>query len=240
MDIVMQSIDSIIPYEKNPRKNKKAIDYVKNSIKEFGFKNPIIVDKDNVIVAGHTRFEAAKKLKMTEVPTNIASDLTDEQIKAFRLADNKTAEFSSWNLGLLDGELFDIQGIDMELFGFSFDDDKNALSDTYSLKVKIPQYEPTGNEVELSELVDTSKSEVLIEEIEEADIPDDVKEFLKLGAMRHNVFNYRNIAEYYANASKEVQELFEKSALVIIDIDDAIANGYCTLFDEITKLRESE
>ena len=114
-------INSIKPYKKNPRKNEEAIPYVMESIKQFGFKNPVILDKDNVIVAGHTRIESAKRLGITEIPCIYADDLTDEQIKAFRLADNKVAEIAEWDIDLLDTELDDILNIDMSDFGFDLD-----------------------------------------------------------------------------------------------------------------------
>ena len=114
-------INSIKPYKKNPRKNENAIPYVMESIKQFGFKNPVILDKDNVIVAGHTRIESAKRLGITEIPCIYADDLTDEQIKAFRLADNKIAEIAEWDIDLLDTELDDILNIDMSDFGFDLD-----------------------------------------------------------------------------------------------------------------------
>ena len=116
MKVIMKNIDDIIPYENNPRKNDDAVDYVANSIKEFGFKVPIIIDKENVIVTGHTRLKAAQKLGLKEVPVIIANDLTEEQIKAFRIADNKVAEFSTWDFDKLDLELEDIN-IDMSEFG---------------------------------------------------------------------------------------------------------------------------
>lgn len=117
MTIIEKNINSITPYERNPRLNDNAVDAVAASIKEFGFKNPIIIDKDGVIVAGHTRLRAAKKLGLETVPCIMADDLTPEQIKAFRLADNKTAELADWDLELLDLELADID-LDMEVFGF--------------------------------------------------------------------------------------------------------------------------
>ena len=117
----MCDINNIKPYKKNPRKNEKAIPYVMESIKQFGFKNPVILDKNNVIVAGHTRIESAKRLGITEIPCIYADDLTDEQIKAFRLADNKVAEIAEWDIDLLDTELDDILNIDMSDFGFDLD-----------------------------------------------------------------------------------------------------------------------
>lgn len=127
MDVFMKNMDEIRPYEKNPRRNDDAVKYVAASIKEFGFKVPIIIDKNNVIVAGHTRFKAAKKLGISVVPCIVADDLTDEQIKAFRLADNKVAEAAEWDFELLGQELDDIIEIDMESFGFNFDIDEESL-----------------------------------------------------------------------------------------------------------------
>ena len=118
MDIKTLNISDLKPYEKNPRKNDEAVKYVAESIKQFGFKVPIVIDKDHVIVAGHTRWKAAKKLGISEVPCIVADDLTDEQIKAFRLADNKVAEESEWDFDLLAEELDDLFDFDMSAFGF--------------------------------------------------------------------------------------------------------------------------
>lgn len=125
MQIVIKKIAEITPYEKNPRKNDEAVEYVANSIKEFGFKVPIVIDKDGIIVAGHTRHKAAKKLGLEEVPCIVADDLTDEQIKAYRLADNKVSEKAKWDKKLLDDELDDLFGdFDMLQFGFELEDEK--------------------------------------------------------------------------------------------------------------------
>lgn len=113
-------VDDLIPYENNPRKNDAAVDAVAASIREFGFKVPIIADAENVIVAGHTRLKAAKKLGLETVPVIMADDLTEDQIKAFRLADNKTGELAEWDFSLLEQELAEID-FDMSLFGFDFE-----------------------------------------------------------------------------------------------------------------------
>lgn len=105
MEIQEKKIKELIPYEKNPRKNDAAVEYVTNSIKEFGFKVPIVIDKNGVIVCGHTRYKAAQRLRLKTVPCIIADDLNDEQIKAFRLADNKVSEKSEWDFDLLYEEL---------------------------------------------------------------------------------------------------------------------------------------
>ena len=119
MEIVLKKLDEIKPYEKNPRKNDNAVEYVMNSIKEFGFKIPIVIDKDGTIVAGHTRYKASQKLGLKEIPCIIADDLSEEQIKAFRLADNKVAEQAKWDNEKLQKELDELFNvIDMNLFAF--------------------------------------------------------------------------------------------------------------------------
>lgn len=119
MEIVYKKVNDLIPYENNPRINDEAIEYVKNSIKEFGFKVPVVIDKDNVIIAGHTRIKASKELGIKDIPCIIADDLTEEQVKAFRLADNKVAEKSMWDYTKLDEELDNILDIDMSMFDFN-------------------------------------------------------------------------------------------------------------------------
>lgn len=123
MEIKRVKLSEIRPYEKNPRRNDSAVDAVAASIKEFGWQQPIVVDKDGVIIAGHTRYKAAKKLKCKEVPVVYADNLTEEQVKAYRLADNKTSELAEWDADLLSEELLDLQDFDMGQFGF---DDFNA------------------------------------------------------------------------------------------------------------------
>lgn len=141
----------LIPYANNPRHNDDAVDYVANSIREFGFKVPIVIDKDKTIVAGHTRLKAAKKIGMKEVPCIIADDLTEQQIQAFRLADNKVSELATWDMDLLDLELDGITDIDMGDFGFDLDisvpDFENEDDDGYYGDAR----EKTYNSVNLNE-----------------------------------------------------------------------------------------
>lgn len=119
MNVIEMKINDVKPYENNPRNNDKAVEYVANSIKEFGFKVPIIIDKKNVIVCGHTRYKAAQKLGLKTIPCIIADDLTPDQINAFRLADNKTAELADWDMSKLEEELEGLANdFDMEDFGF--------------------------------------------------------------------------------------------------------------------------
>lgn len=121
MKIVDMKTSALLPYANNPRNNKEAVDYVKKSIEEFGFLVPVVVDRNNVIVAGHTRVQAAIKLKLKEIPCVIADDLSDAQVDAFRLIDNKAAEIATWDMEKLQNELFDI-GDAFDLSGFGFEE----------------------------------------------------------------------------------------------------------------------
>lgn len=145
MEIVLKKVEEIKPYKNNPRFNDDAVKYVANSIKEFGFKQPIVIDKNNEIIAGHTRYKASLELGLKEVPCIVASDLTKEQVKAYRLADNKVSEKSQWDYELLNDELDDILNINMDDFGFleqniDWDDVDDLSEDTYD--------QPTHNMLE--------------------------------------------------------------------------------------------
>lgn len=118
MKIEELKLSEIVPYENNPRRNDGAVDAVAESIREFGWRNPILIDKQNVIISGHTRWRAAKKLGLETVPIVRIEDLTEEQIKAFRLADNKTSEQGDWDLEALSECLSNLDGMDLSRFGF--------------------------------------------------------------------------------------------------------------------------
>lgn len=130
MDIKYMTPGELVPYDKNPRINDEAVDLVANSIHEFGFKQPIVIDTDNVIIAGHTRWKAAKKLKLKEVPVIMANDLTPAQVKAYRLADNKVAEASDWDPELLDFELDELEDLDFDMEPFGFDSEEEQEEET--------------------------------------------------------------------------------------------------------------
>lgn len=252
MNIVNLKVEELIPYINNPRNNTEAVDKVAASIKEFGFKVPIVIDKDNVVVTGHTRLLASKKLGLQEVPCVIADDLSPAQIKAFRIADNKVSEYAQWDEDMLKVELEELEEMNFDLDSVSIDfsdfDMGLDLEDTeegqeqeeniYTKEINIPQYEITGECPKLEELVNEEKTKSLIERIEKSDIPNDIKEFLIKASYRHLAFNYQNVAEYYAHADKEVQELMEESALVIIDYNDAIRNGYVQIKEAINEMIE--
>lgn len=156
MNVQEIKLKDIKPYEKNPRKNDQSVDKVVNSIKEFGFKVPIVIDKHNVIVCGHTRYKAAKKLGLAVVPCVVADDLTEEQIKAYRLADNKVGEDSEWDMDLLGDELDGIFDIDMSDFGFDFDfeDEAGVATSGADQENNQKEYQNTSTEISVDDYAD--------------------------------------------------------------------------------------
>ena len=142
-------VEDLIPYINNPRNNENAVDKVASSISEFGFKNPIIIDKNNIVINGHTRLLASKKLGLKEVPVIRADDLTEAQVKAFRIADNKTSEYATW-----DEELLKIELEQLEEMNFNLDDLNIDYSD-FGLEIELEDVENTKEEyVEPNSLVD--------------------------------------------------------------------------------------
>lgn len=123
MQIIEKPLSEIRPYENNPRNNDAAVQYVANSLREFGWKQPIVIDRDGVIIAGHTRWKAAKKLGLKTAPCVMADDLTEDQVKAYRLADNKVGEIAEWDFDALEKELDEIE-LDMSEFGFELEDEE--------------------------------------------------------------------------------------------------------------------
>lgn len=237
MKVTEISVSDLKPYAKNTKKHDKTqIANVAESIKQYGFVQPIVIDKDNVVVIGHCRLLAAKQLKMKEVPCVCVDELTDEQVKSLRIVDNKSNE-SEWDFDFLADELAEV---DLSAFDFDFGLGENENEENpYTQKIEIPHYEITGEKPSFEEMYDRGKENELILEIENSDVSEKEKEFLIEAAHRHCCFNYRNIAEYYAHASTEMQRLMEKSALVIIDYENAIANGYVELSEKIKEIRSA-
>lgn len=161
MNIVERKLGEVRPYEKNPRRNDDAVQYVAESIRQFGFKVPLVIDHDGVIVAGHTRWKAAKKLGLKTVPCIIADDLTDEQVKAFRLADNKVAEKAEWDFDLLSSELDDLFDFDMGAFGFG--DEEEGTDDETPTTTERKDLSDTVQET--YEVIITCESEMQQEEL---------------------------------------------------------------------------
>lgn len=129
--ITLMALSDITPYENNPRNNEEAVEKVANSIKKFGFNQPIVVDKDNVIIVDHTRYLAAQQLELEKVPVIVAENLSEEQARAYRLADNKTGELAGWDFEKLALELEQIESFDMGEFGFENHDLGGNIDDFF-------------------------------------------------------------------------------------------------------------
>jgi ParB-like chromosome segregation protein Spo0J len=244
-------INKLVPYARNARTHSdEQVGQIAASIREWGWTTPILVDEEGSIIAGHGRTLAAQRLKMTEVPVMVAAGWSDAKKRAYVLADNKLAMNAGWDPEMLKIELgaLDAAGFDLELTGFVGDDLTQAmfgdlatedqddeLSENYSRKIEAPIYTPKGEKPRVSSLYDESKATELKLQIAEADLPADVRKFLIAAADRHTVFDFRNIAEFYAHADAATQDLMERSALVIIDYDKAIENGFVELSQAMLK-----
>lgn len=170
MDIKQIPITDVVPYDKNPRNNDDAVESTANSIKEFGWQQPIVVDKNNIIIVGHTRLKAAEKLKLDTVPVLVADNLSEEQVKAYRLADNKTGELADWDMALLNEELEGIAELDMDDFGFELaEDSEEVVDDDFDVEVpddptsKLGQIYQLGNHrLMVGDSTDTKQVEALM------------------------------------------------------------------------------
>lgn len=249
LEIIYRPVEDLIPYARNSRTHSpEQVAQIAASIREFGFLNPVILDGANGIIAGHGRVLALQKLGLLEVPTVDASHLTEAQRRAYVIADNRIALSAGWDSDMLKIELEELKGLDfnIDLVGFELGELKSIFAGeglapagtigNYSRKIEAPIYEPTGPAPELEELIDRSKAAELEAEIAAAGLPVEISAFLYQAAQRHNVFDYGKVANYYAHAPTEVQALFEKSALVIIDFDQAIEGGFIRLSKEILRL----
>lgn len=250
MNITNELTSTLVEYSFNNRTHsEQQVDRIANSIKEFGFTQPIVVDESNIILVGHGRLAAAKKLGLESVPVLKLQGLSEAKKRAYRILDNKLQNDSEWNLENLQIELSQLQESDYPIEEWGLNELIAALQkenggagslgvgdERYTKKVESPVYTPKGDKPELDSLYDTSKYDELIEEIEEAKgVSEEVREFLRFAACRHVVFNYEQIAEYYAHASKKLQALMEESMLVIVDFDKAIEKGFVKLVEEIAE-----
>lgn len=237
MQIIQKKLEDIVPYANNTKKHDETqIKNVAESIKKYGWVQPIVIDNDGTIVIGHCRALAAEKLGIEEVPCVVVSDLTEEEINALRIVDNKTNE-SPWDMDLLAKELPEL---DLSDFDFDWDFKEKDEDNPYTTAVNIPQYNIQGECPSFSEMYDNRKEKEMILDIKNSDLSEEEKEFLIAAAHRHCRFNFTAIAEYYAHASPEMQKFMEDSALVIIDMDNAIMNGYVKLSKTIEEMRNEE
>lgn len=157
METIIKKVSELIPYINNPRNNDNAVDAVASSIKNFGFKVPIVVDSNNEIINGHTRLKAAQKLGLETIPVIVADDLTPEQVKAFRLADNKVGEIATWNDEMLAIELEELKNLDFDMSEFEFEisdsqiQEKDENTDSVPIDEKMIIIIESDNELELEE-----------------------------------------------------------------------------------------
>ena len=243
MQIEKIKVDEIIPYEDNAKLHpERQIEQIRSSILEFGFNDPIAIDENNVVIEGNGRLMAIKDLGFKEVDCIRIEGLTEDQKRAYILVHNQLTMNTGFDIDILNKELEKIKGIDMKQFDFELNIDFDTDIDTgdgtqYSTKVEIPQYEPTGECPDIWELVDTAKADSFLEEINESKVNPEEKDFLIKATRRLYEFNYKKIAEYYAQATPEMQELMEHLALVIIDFDNAIAYGYAQLSAALEEMR---
>ena len=225
----------------NPRiiKNDKFKKLVK-SIQEFPEMlklRPIVVDEDMIVLGGNMRLKASKDAGLKEVWIDIAEGLTEEQKKEFIVKDN--VGFGEWEWDMLANEWDSVQLADWGLDVWENQDDAIVEEDdTYTRKIVAPTYEPKNEKPKAHELFNTDKVEELIDKIKPLRLSNMEQAFLIYGAYRHTVFDYSKIADFYAHSSKEVQELMEDSALVIIDFDKAIEKGYVKLTKDIAAAYE--
>ena len=264
MNVERVRIDSITPDPANVRiHDERNISAIKASLQRFGQQHPLIIDSHNVIRVGNGRYEAMRALGWEECDV-VRTSLTGSEATAFAIADNRTAELATWDHDGLIEQLRQLQVDDRELvIAAGYDEaaflamatpasvpglpdigsaamEPSETANPYTPKIEVPIYEPTGECPPVAELCDTTKTHELLAEIEQADLPDDVRTFLRHAADRHTVFHFANIAEFYAHASPEVQRLMERSALVIIDFDKALENGLVAITKYMGQLASIE
>ena len=221
--------------ENNPRTiTKRALNELKQSIRKYSKfleLRPIIIDDDGTIIAGNMRYRALKELGYDEVPDSwvrYASQLTEKEKKAFMLIDNSPKVLSgTWDKDAL-------KTWDPEVLNeFKLD---SLINTVYTTKIEAPIYEIKGLKPSVSSLYDDTEVNELIELINQSNVPTEVKKFLILSAYRFTKFYYSKIAEYYAHADKETQELMERLALIIIDYNKAIEYGFVELSKRLKEL----
>jgi hypothetical protein len=238
------SVADLIPFAKNSRTHSDSqVAQIAGSIREFGFTNPLLIDEQNGVIAGHGRLLAARKLNLEQVPCIRLEGLSDAQKRAYVIADNKIALNAGWDEKLLSLELKELGdlGFDTDTVGFtseeiaelSLEDIASVTEEPYTRKIEAPKYEPSNEKPNLTDLCNREKVQKFIDDIKASGLTEDEKSFLLIAAERHTVFDFRKIADYYAHANAEMQNLMEMSALVIIDFDKAIENGYVSLTKNI-------
>ncbi|MCR9028346.1 ParB/Srx family N-terminal domain-containing protein [Citrobacter amalonaticus] len=242
----------LIRYERNVMQHSDdQVAQIAASIREFGWTNPVLIDEVGEIIAGHGRLSAAELLDVEDIPTITLTGLTDAQKRAYRLADNKLPLNAGWDEELLKLEITTLLDSDFDvlLTGFNQIEIDNLLTvlepdddeaDPYTTKIDTPVYEPSGVIPAISDLYSEEKTRELVDEIRAAELPEDIERFLLSAAERHTIFHFGKIADYYAGASAEIQALFERSALVIIDYQQAIDGGFVHLTKSMVDIMHGE
>jgi len=237
MNTIKVDINEVFENDTNPREiTSDKFAKLVNSIKDAPWMldiRPIVVNDDMVVLGGNMRLKACRQAGLKEVPIVKVSDLTEEQQKEFIIKDN--VGFGQWDWDILgndwDLEKLEEWGLELEITDPEYD---SFADDSYTKKIDAPEYEPSDEKPELTDLVNTTKSNELVNKIQASEIDNNIKNFLIMAAQRHLEFDYSKIADFYAHAEPEVQELMEESALIIIDFQQAIAGGYVKLNQEIT------
>lgn len=251
LKIIYRTINELKKHKNNARTHSSVqILQIVNSINEFGWTNPILIDEHDIIIAGHGRLEAAETLKLNEVPCILLSGLTETQKRAYLIADNQLALNAGWDIELLQSEIeaLKLENFDIDLLGFNDEEfqsmldsaskleanENNSLDENpYTKNVSTPLYEPSGAKPEYTDMYKTDKLNQLLSKINNSKVDLKAKEFLITAAYRHVQFNYEEIANFYAHSNKEMQELMEDSALIIIDFNKSIEQGYLNLSAEV-------
>ena len=239
MKIETKLIKDLKPATYNPRQiSTKQYKDLKASIKKFGLVDPIIINQNgNVVVGGHQRLKICKELKHIEIDC-VVLDLSKEEERELNIRLNKSG--GEFDMDILANE-FDVENLvdwgfkHVEL-GLNID----KIDENYTRKIKTPHYEPRNIKPELSKLVDERKQKELLKKIQKSNVDKETKDFLIKASQRHLVFNYSNIADFYAHSDSETKELMEQSALVIIDFDSAIKNGFVEMSNDLKNLFDEE
>jgi hypothetical protein len=234
MKLEKRRVNELKYYPGNPRKmSKEVLEKLKKSLREFGVVEPLVINPDNEVIGGNQRLRALRELGIEDVDVVVVS-LPKSKEKALNIALNQIqGEFDEDLLRIfledIDPVDFDLTGLDEDFKLLDEEEDKETI---YTTKIASVHYEPTGTKPKLVELYDDKKYQELVRLINESDIPNDIKDFLKLTATRFIRFNFSKIADFYAHSDAKTQRLFEKLALVIIDFNDALKEGLVE-FDKI-------
>lgn len=236
----LTSVDALTPHPENPRVGD--VDAIAESINVHGFYGAVVAQRSTGhVIAGNHRLLAARKQGLPELPVAWV-DVSDEEARRILLADNRTSDLGDYDNEQLVQLLTDLlENTEAKLAGTGYDEaDLAALSEEprvdYSTRTDSVQYEPSGECPEVSELVDSTKTETLLNQIAEAELPDEVRDFLVAAAQRHLVFDYAKVAEFYAHADEDLQRLMEASALVVVDLDDAIWHGFVRVTNRLSEI----